>query len=98
MVGALVLAVTSLGMTDASMTRSSGTYNVCRPDHWAFAGTDLRYGDGLGLGSHIVGYEVDGCDMVLENGIPKPTGSDGTPKDMTILATAPAHLQHRGGE
>jgi hypothetical protein len=72
--------------------RSSGAYTVCRPEHWVFAGTDLRYGDVLGLGSHIVAYEVDGCEFVLENGLPIPTGRDGTPTDFVILATAPAHL------
>ncbi|MBV9244623.1 MAG: DUF4350 domain-containing protein [Methylobacteriaceae bacterium] len=72
--------------------RSTGAYTVCRPDHWAFEGTDLRYGDALGLGSHIVAYEVDGCDFVMEDGLPRPTGRDGTPADLDILATAPAHL------
>lgn len=72
--------------------RASGAYTVQRPDHWVFAGTDLCYGDLLGLGSYIAAYEVDGCDIVLENGLPVPTGIDGTPKDFTILATAPAHL------
>ena len=72
--------------------RASGAYTVQRPDHWVFAGTDLCYGDALGLGSYIAAYEVDGCDFVLENGLPVPTGSDGTPLDFTILATAPAHL------
>lgn len=72
--------------------RASGAYTIQRPDHWVFAGTDLCYGDMLGLGSYIASYEVDGCDFVLENGLPVPTGIDGTPKDFTILATAPAHL------
>ncbi len=75
-----------------AVPRSTGAYTVWRPDHWAFAGTDLRYGDPLGLGSYIVTYEVDGCEMALKNGLPIPTGSDGTPKDMTILGTAPARL------
>jgi N,N-dimethylformamidase beta subunit-like, C-terminal len=72
--------------------RSSGAYTVCRPDHWVFAGTGLRYGDALGLGSHIVAYETDGCEFTMEDGLPVPTGRDGTPADFTILATAPAHL------
>ena len=65
---------------------------VWRPEHWAFAGTDLRYGDALGLGSYIVAYEVDGCDLKLEHGLPSPTGTDGTPTDMAVLASAPARL------
>ena len=76
----------------AATPRSSGAFTVQRPDHWAFAGTDLRYGDALGLGSYIVGYEVDGCEMRLEHGLPVPTGGDGAPLDMEILATAPARL------
>jgi hypothetical protein len=72
--------------------RSSGAYTVCRPDHWVFAGTGLRYGDPLGLGSHIVAYEVDGCDFNVKDGLPIPTGSDATPSDLVILATAPARL------
>ena len=72
--------------------RASGAYTVQRPDHWVFADTELCYGDALGLASYIAAYEVDGCDFVLENGLPVPTGRDGTPPDFTILATAPAHL------
>ncbi|MCC6271222.1 MAG: hypothetical protein IT190_08085 [Microbacteriaceae bacterium] len=72
--------------------QASGAYTVQRPDHWVFAGTDLRYGDMLGLGSYVAAYEVDGCELAWENGLPSPTGRDGTPTDLTILATAPAHL------
>jgi hypothetical protein len=75
-----------------AVPRSTGAYTVWRPDHWAFAGTDLRYGDPLGLGAHIVAYEVDGCELELADGLPAPTGSDGTPKDMAVLASAPARL------
>ena len=32
------------------------------PEHWAFAGTGLYYGDLLGADSHVFGYEVDGLD------------------------------------
>ncbi len=72
--------------------RGSGAYTVYRPHHWAFAGTHLRYGDMLGLGSYIVGYEVDGCALTLVQGLPVPTHEDGTPADFTILATSPARL------
>jgi hypothetical protein len=75
-----------------AVPRSAGAYTVWRPDHWAFAGTGLRYGDPLGLGSHIVAYEVDGCELELKDGLPSPTGNDATPKDMTVLASAPARL------
>lgn len=72
--------------------RSSGAYTIHRPEHWAFAGTGLKYGDQLGLGSYVVGYEVDGCAFTLENGLPVPTHEDNTPPDFTILATSPARL------
>ncbi len=68
----------------------AGGYTVHRPDHWLFAGTGLEYGDVLGAKSTIVGYECDGCDFTYRNGLPYPTGSDGTPESFVILATAPA--------
>ena len=72
--------------------RGSGGYTVWRPDHWVFEGTSLRYGDQLGADHVVVGYEADGCALTLENNLPLPTGEDGTPRDMVILATSPAHL------
>ena len=70
----------------------SGAYTIYRPDHWAFAETGLRYGDMLGLGSYIVAYEVDGCALTLQDGLPIPTHIDGTPENFVILGTSPAHL------
>ncbi len=72
--------------------RSSGAYTIYRPDHWAFADTGLHYGDLLGLGSYIVGYETDGCALIMQQGLPVPTHEDSTPDDFTILATSPARL------
>lgn len=66
--------------------RGSGGFTVYRPEHWAFAGTDLYYGDQLGAASKVFGYEVDGCDYAFANGLPYPTGSDGAPLNMEILA------------
>lgn len=74
-----------------AVPRSSGAYTVYRPNHWAFANTNLRYGDLLGLGSFVVAYETDGCEFTLQNGLPIPTHADGTPEGFTILATSPAH-------
>src|SRR5262249_49891043 len=51
-----------------------------------------RYGDAVGVETRGVSYEVDGCELALRDGLPVPTGTDGTPKDLTVLATAPAHL------
>ncbi|MFV2039875.1 MAG: N,N-dimethylformamidase beta subunit family domain-containing protein [Acidimicrobiales bacterium] len=72
--------------------RSSGGYTVHRPDHWAFAGTGLRRGDVLGGGARVVGYEVDGCALTMEDGLPIASHDDGAPADLQVLASAPARL------
>jgi hypothetical protein len=72
--------------------RASGAYTVWRPDHWAFEGTELRYGDSLGLADAIVGYEVDGCELSMVDGLPVPTHLDAAPDTLDVLATAPAKL------
>jgi hypothetical protein len=71
-------------------TRGAGGYTLHRADHWLFDGTGLDYGDVLGAASVAVGYECDGCDFTYVDGLPVPTGVDGTPADFTILGTAPA--------
>jgi hypothetical protein len=65
-------------------------FTVHRPDHWAFAGTNLKRDDQFGGKDTIVGYECDGCEFRLENGLPVPTGNDGTPPNFLILGTCPA--------
>ncbi len=77
-----------------AVPRASGGLTAWRPDHWTFAGSDLHYGDLFGTEDRIAVYEVDGCEFTLsdEDGLPVPTGRDGTPTDFTILATAPARL------
>jgi hypothetical protein len=72
--------------------RGSGGYTVWRPEHWAFEGTHLRYGDLLGAKHVVAGYEADGCELALDDGLPVPTGRDGTPPSFEVLATSPAHL------
>jgi hypothetical protein len=67
-------------------------YRVQRADHWVFAGTGLRGGDVFGdrPDEYLLGYECDGAAFEradLEAGRPvRPTGTDGTPLDFTILA------------
>jgi hypothetical protein len=71
----------------------SGAYTAHRPDHWLFAGTGLKRGDSFGAklpAYKVVGYECDGCELEWKDGLPFPTHADGTPKDFTVLATAPA--------
>ena len=72
------------------VTNGAGGYTVHRPDSWLFEGTGLTYGDVLGAGPTIVGYECDGCDFTYRDGLPHPTGADGTPATFEILGTAPA--------
>ena len=62
-----------------SVRRGSGGYEIHRPDHWLLEGTRLARGDLLGAASTTVGYECDGCDLTLRDGLPVATGADGTP-------------------
>jgi len=64
----------------------AGGFTVYRPEHWAFAGAGIGYGDVLGADSRIFGYEVDGLDHRFEDGLPFPTCSDGAVPGIEILA------------
>ena len=72
------------------VSNGAGGYTVYRPDHWMFDGTDIDYGDVLGSNTTTVGYECDGCEYTIADGLPVPTGSDGTPEGFEILAMVPA--------
>ncbi|HYN35141.1 MAG TPA: N,N-dimethylformamidase beta subunit family domain-containing protein [Ilumatobacteraceae bacterium] len=72
------------------VTNGAGGYTLHRPEHWIFDGTGLDYGDVLGAAATIVGYECDGCDFTYRDGLPYPTGDDGTPANFEILGSAPA--------
>ena len=65
--------------------RGAGGFTIYRPDHWVFAGSDVYYGDVLGAPSRVFGYEVDGVDYTIRNGLPYATGSDGAPENLIIL-------------
>ncbi|MBM3847006.1 MAG: hypothetical protein FJ405_12065, partial [Verrucomicrobia bacterium] len=67
-----------------------GSYTLHRPEHWLLEGTGLKRGDEFGGKDTIVGYECDGCEIELRDGLPHPTGRDGTPKDFQIIASCPA--------
>jgi len=60
-------------------------FPIYRPDHWAFAGTGLGYGDVLGARSRIFAYEVDGLDYVIRQGLPYPSGEEQVPDNLEIL-------------
>ena len=71
--------------------RSSGGFTVYRPDHWAFEGTDLYYGDLLGgTPVNIATFELDAVEYTFRRGLPYPTFEDGAPESLEILAMAPA--------
>jgi N,N-dimethylformamidase beta subunit-like protein len=77
-------------------------FRVWQPGHWVFDGTHgvERFGiakcerpeheDQFGSMCRVVGYECDGCEYEVANGLPRPTGRDGTPKNFEILALAAA--------
>lgn len=69
--------------------RGNGGFTVYRPNHWAFEGTHIGYGDILGADSRIFGYEVDGLDHIIQDGLPFPTGTDGASTEIEILALSP---------
>ena len=70
-----------------NVTAGLGGYTVHRAGHWIFDGTGLGYGDVLGAGATVVGYECDGCVFTYRDGLPYPTGEDGTPSTFEILGT-----------
>jgi hypothetical protein len=92
--GATTVGVNGLGGTYANWgrftPRGSRGFTVYRPEHWVFANTDLTYADIFGAEARIFGYEVDGVDYTFRGGLPYPTGADGTPDTVEILAMTPA--------
>jgi hypothetical protein len=68
-------------------------FPVYRPEHWAFAGTGLCYGDLLGADGHAFGYEVDGLDYIIREGLPEPTQRSGAPPGLQILALGMSALK-----
>ncbi len=69
----------------AMVPRGAGGFTVYRERHWSLAGTHLRYGDILGAAGNIFGYEVDGLDYEIRQGLPWPTFKDGAPPTVEII-------------
>jgi len=65
-------------------------YVIYRPEHWVFEGSGLSYGDYLGNASGIVAYELDGCPLRMENGLPFPATFYDGPSSLQILGMIPA--------
>ena len=78
-----------LARQGAVSPRGPGGFIVYRPEHWSFEGADVYYGDVVGGELPVVGYELDGVDYTFANGLPSPTGDDGTPSSLEILALTP---------
>ncbi|NIB38382.1 hypothetical protein HBA55_02235 [Pseudomaricurvus alkylphenolicus] len=76
-----------------TMPRSCGGFTVYRPNHWSMEGTDLYYGDVFGREVPVVGYEGDGIAYTFHRGLPYPTGEDGTPDHLEIVAMALATFE-----
>jgi hypothetical protein len=80
-------------MYGGAAPRASGGFTIYRPWHWSLEGSDLYYGDVLGgRPDCIAAYEIDGCDFTMRDGLPYPTGKDGAPATLSIVAMAPAVL------
>ena len=80
-------------------SRPAVDYRVRFARHWVFETTGLNDGDGFGAADLIVGYEVDAAVFVEdENGIPRATGTDGTPLNFLVLATADCTSWGPGGQ
>jgi hypothetical protein len=88
--GALSFGVNALRGIYAGLGRcaggGAGGFTIYRPEHWVFDGAGLGYGDLLGAASRIFGYEVDGLDYRIQDGLPFPACTDGAVPEITILA------------
>lgn len=76
--------------------RGARGFPIYRPEHWAFAGTGLYYGDILGADSHVFGYEVDGLDYVVRGGLAYPSSAEAVPEGLEILALGLSTLAEEG--
>ena len=73
------------------VARGSGAYTIYDDRHWALVGSDLCYGDSLGLDLPLLAYENDGCLLRFgDDGLPKAVPRLGVPAGLEIIAIAPA--------
>jgi hypothetical protein len=66
---------------------------VYRPEHWIFDDTGVGYGDCIGTNGIILRYELDGCPIRLENGLPFPQSFHDAHPSLEILGMAPAAIE-----
>lgn len=69
-----------------NVARGVGGFTIYDPNHWAFEGLYLGYGDVIGAEAQIFGYEVDGLDYEMIDGMPRPSDRMQTPEGLRILA------------
>jgi hypothetical protein len=73
------------------VARGQGGYTVYRDQHWALEGCDLYYGDVIGDGIPLIGYENDGCLLRFDDAnLPAAVPRLGVPENLEIIALAPA--------
>ena len=76
----------------------SGGFTIYRPGHWSVRETGLGYGDVLGARSRIFGYEVDGIDYGMAQGLPFAVERTGLAGELVIVGLSPAStLAHATG-
>ena len=67
-------------------------YTVTNAAHWVFRGTGLadggEFGKGTSVDDTILGYETDAALIAAGSVPPKVTGTDATPRNFVVLATA----------
>ncbi|MFI4974109.1 MAG: N,N-dimethylformamidase beta subunit family domain-containing protein [Caulobacterales bacterium] len=72
------------------VARGQGGYTVYDETHWALDGADLFYGDVIGAGLPLLGYENDGCRFRFgDDGRLAPVATLGVPEGLRIIAIAP---------
>lgn len=72
-----------------ALPRPDTPYVLQAPNHWAFTG--LNWGSGTRFAGSYVGYETDAADFRFgSDGRSYPTGLDGSPSTLRILAQADA--------
>src|SRR5579872_897937 len=77
-------------------------YTVTNAAHWVFRGTGLANGDEFGKGTSVddtvIGYETDAALIAPGRTPPIVLGTDGTPKNFVVLATADLTDWAAGGQ
>ena len=80
------------------VARGAGGYTVYDEGHWALGGADLFYGDVIGAGLPLLGYENDGCRFEFaDDGRLKAVPTLGVPQNLEIIAAAPAAFGEEAG-